>query len=293
MAKRFRSKRRAYRKGLKKSRKVGKKLARSVKKVVRSMETTKYENEDAVEKGSVFSVTPYVGPLGTWYRVIPKVLIGYTADTRPYYKLKPLSLSVEVYLRWHPDVFNRAVDMQCSLFVLTQKAYKQYDALEFNNNLNMRNGAVFLRQDGVTSGYFDGTWQNAQLAVNDNVCTCLKRVNFRMAKSAGAYSAYGQPNAPPADGTQGSGPAFAFTMSKKFKIRIPVPQHFLYNLQVMSGTPESSPHLVFPSNYAPVMGLGYYDNYSGSAPPNVGGYTPATNNYFQMNYRMKLVYKDM
>jgi len=274
-------------------------MRQKVKAVVRSMEYTKMERELARAGAEIpCSESGILSTQGQWNRLIPKVQIGFRGDERPYATIKPLKLVIDFRCAWY-DNFQRPIDLTVVVYVLTAKNLKRYTGVNFDST-GFPNWADFLQADGKTAVTFDGSAANqgdlyfkSNYPINQN-CTLLKKFKFRMVKGVGTpwgslpgqFSGY-QPavqavgpyitEAPP------SGPLNITNQAYHKRFSIPVPSVLRYEMEV---SPNPGPaDALLPVNYAPVMGVGFFDNATGTI--YTGGQP------LGYNYEMKLTYKDL
>ena len=285
------------------ARRVGRVMRSKVKAVVRSMEFTKMERELALD-GAMIPIrkTGEISQQQDWVRLIPKVLIGFLGDERPYATVKPLKLQIDLRVGWALN-YQIPIDLTVVVYVLTAKNLKKYALPEYNAT-GFPNWGDFLQADGKTSQSFTGFTANecqlyfaSNFPVNQN-CHLIKKFKFRMVKGPGVP--WGMLNLPVT--TAGFQPALAsgavanapesgpFQMlpqqiCKRFSV--PLPSVLRYELQTNANGLTDADKF-FPVNYAPVMAIGYYDNATGTVWPTTDDVGPLS-----YNYTMKLTYKDL
>ena len=264
------------------------------------MEYLKYERELALSGADIpLAATGELAAQASWYRVMPKVFIGFKADARPYATVKPLKLTIDFRCAWY-DNFQPPIDLTVIVWVLSARNLKRYAGTGYNAT-GFLNWNDFLQADGQTSTQFSGyTTSPGMLYFKSNYpvtqnCKVLKKFKFRMVKGIGVPWGLAdalRPSFQPALTTASptavltSGPLQPSNQAFTKRFSIPVPSVLRYEMeQTPSGTITNAVDLSLPINFAPVMGVGFYDNatgtsYEGGAPLGI-------------NYEMKLTYKDL
>ena len=295
MAKRFRSKRRAYRrKGVKKSRRVGRRMAKTIKKVVRSMETMKTEIELLTPVPDGTAIGGIIAQEDRFYRCIPKIFIGVTAQERPYFEVHPLSCVLDVFV-WFDESDSHARDLSVYFYLLKSKIVKEYDDDQFNNT-GFPSYQTWLRADGETPTNFVGDWRSSIYPVNDTEVVLVKKKAFRMMKPSGTSDRAGAPLQQGVVMPLGMIPTYTdfqlasvaiagvqtpYKASHRFSVSIPMPKVLKYQI----GTATTSAQQCLPTNYAPIWCMGIVNNQAGR---------PLDPSFFPLRFhaQVRMKYKD-
>lgn len=211
------------------------KASAALKKVVTSIVRKQAETKNVMRVLDNYVL--YNGSITTpdWVYPLPDVLPGTAETQRVGDRVKPKALIVKLHVSFNSQIGGFKTIM-VRVHVVKHKKFTSQSQLALNMPVD---GQKLLIDGNGAQLPYDGTIQHHQYAVNTDLWTPIKTLNFTLSKDAQA----------PAQG-------YPF---REFTIRIPCPQTLVYT--------DSTQTL--PENFCPAMALGfaYVDGSAGD--PNV------------------------
>lgn len=204
-------------------------LTQKIKKVIAREAETKF-----VAKNMLNSVTfnSAITSTAELYSCVPPLALGNPSSKKVGQSIQPRSLHLKGAVCLSPDAVT--ADITVVMYVFTTKKYKNYDALVANFVM------TDMLDDGQSSTVnFDGTIARSLYPPEKQQIRLLSKKLFVLRKG------HGLQNGGTDDGVGGA------STIHRFDVKIKCPQNLLF---------DDSVGEVYPTNFAPVVGFGYYHN---------------------------------
>ena len=216
-----------------------------IKSVIAKQEETKFRSElieDRVGHNSQITT-------GDFIRALPKLVqeqgdgviferLGRKITVRKAY----LDLDISLQTGTSLAPVNRSMALVVHVWVLTMKSVKDLNLL--STVINPYAGRLLITGDTAQYQQFNGYAQDAQLPINTNQFTVLKKVTFLLGKNTGIIQD---------SSTASNQPLGGQAVRKQLRIQLKGPKEYLYEQD------DNSPRVeYYPKNFAPFYAVSYH-----------------------------------